>query len=65
MQHKAVHFFVCKFTLHVLGVNHTHHQEYTKVKLLPPILAMYSIYSRNSRHRVIHAFNIIFKKLLV
>ena len=65
MQHKAVHLFVCKFTVHVLGVNHTHYQEYTKMKLLPPILAMYRIYSRNSRHRVIHTFNTIFKKLPV
>jgi len=30
MQHKAVYLLFCKFTLHVLGVNHTHHQEYTK-----------------------------------
>jgi len=30
MQHKAVYLLFCKFTLHVSGVNHTHHQEYTK-----------------------------------
>jgi len=29
MQHKAVYLLFCKFTLHVSGVNHTHHQEYT------------------------------------
>ena len=31
MQHKAVYLLFCKFTLHVSGVNHTHHQEYTKL----------------------------------
>jgi hypothetical protein len=25
----------CKVTLRVLGVNHTHHQEYTKLQLPP------------------------------
>jgi len=29
MQHKAVYLLFCKFTVHVSGVNHTHHQEYT------------------------------------
>jgi len=32
MQHKAVYLLFCKFTLHVSGVNHTHHQEYTKLQ---------------------------------
>jgi len=27
MQHKAVYLLFCKFTLHVSGVNHTHHQD--------------------------------------
>jgi len=31
MQHKAVYLLFCKFTLHVSDVNHTHHQEYTKL----------------------------------
>jgi len=31
MQHKAVYLLFCKFTLYVSGVNHTHHQEYTKL----------------------------------
>jgi len=31
MQHKAVYLLFCKFTLHVSGVSHTHHQEYTKL----------------------------------
>jgi len=31
MQHKAVYLLFCKFTLHVSGANHTHHQEYTKL----------------------------------
>ena len=26
MQHKAVYLFFCSFTLHVSGVDHTHHQ---------------------------------------
>ena len=30
MQHKVVYLLLCEFTLHVSGVNHTHHQE------LPP-----------------------------
>ena len=34
MQHKVVYLLFCKFTVHVSGVNHTHHQEYTK---LPPL----------------------------
>jgi len=31
MQHKVVYVLFCKFTLHVSGVNHTHHQEYIKL----------------------------------
>jgi len=31
MQHKAVYLLFCKFILHVSGVNHTNHQEYTKL----------------------------------
>ena len=27
MQHKAVYLLFCKFTLHVYGVNHTHHHK--------------------------------------
>jgi len=27
MQHKAVYLLFCKFSLHVSGVNHAHHQE--------------------------------------
>ena len=30
MQTKVVYLLFCKFTLHVSGVNHTFHQEYTK-----------------------------------
>jgi len=30
MQNKAVYLLFCKFTLHVWGVNHTHHQEVHK-----------------------------------
>ena len=30
-QHKAVYLLFCKFTIYVSGVNHTHHQEYTKL----------------------------------
>jgi len=41
MQHKAVYLLFCKFTLHVSGVNHTHHQEYTKLKLQPPVLVIF------------------------
>ena len=40
MQHKAVYLLFCKFTLHVSGVNHTHHQEYTKLQLKPPVLQL-------------------------
>jgi len=36
MQHKAVYLLFCKFTLRVSDVNHTHHQEYTKLQLQPP-----------------------------
>ena len=28
---KAVYLLFCKFTPHVSGVDHTHHQEYTKL----------------------------------
>jgi len=31
MQNKAVYLLFCKFILHVSGVNHTHHQEHTKL----------------------------------
>ena len=31
MHHKAVYLLFCKFTLHVSGVNHTNHQQYTKL----------------------------------
>jgi len=31
MQHKAVYLLFCKFTLHVSGANHTHHQDYTEL----------------------------------
>ena len=31
MQHNAVYLLLSKFTLHVSGVNHTHHQEHTKL----------------------------------
>ena len=31
MQHKAVCLSFCKFTVHVSGDNHTHHQEYTQL----------------------------------
>jgi len=31
MQHNAVYLLFFKFTLHVSGVNHTHHQEYIKL----------------------------------
>jgi len=31
MQHKAVYLVFWEFTLHVSGVNYTHHQEYTKL----------------------------------
>ena len=41
MKHKAVYLLFCKFTLHVSGVNHTHHQEYTKLYLQPPVLVIY------------------------
>ena len=41
MQHKAVYLLFCKFTLHVSGVNHTHHhQEYTKLQLQFPVLVI-------------------------
>jgi len=31
MQHKTVYLLFCKSTVRVSGVNHTHHQEYTKL----------------------------------
>jgi len=34
----------CKFTLHVSGVNHTHHQEYTKLELQPPVLVIFFVH---------------------
>jgi len=34
---RKVCLLFCKFTLHVSGVNHTHHQEYTKLYLQPPV----------------------------
>jgi len=43
MQHKAVYLLFCKFTLHVSGVNHIHHQEYTKLKLQPLVLILFFV----------------------
>jgi len=43
MQHKAVYLLFSKFTLHVSGVNHTHHQEYTKLELQPPVLVIFFV----------------------
>jgi len=43
MQHKAVYLLFCKFTLHVSGVNHTHHQEYTNLLLQPPVLVIFFV----------------------
>ena len=43
MQHKAVYLLFCKFDLHVSGVNHTHHQECTKLQLQPPVLVMFFV----------------------
>ena len=34
-QHKAVYLLFCKFTLHVSGFNHTHHQEHIKLQMQP------------------------------
>jgi len=34
MQHKAVYSLFCKFTLHVSGVSHTHHQELASLAML-------------------------------
>ena len=31
MQHKAVYLLFCKFTSHVSGDKHTHHQEYANL----------------------------------
>jgi len=42
MQHKAVYYSL-KFTLHVSGVNHTHHQGYTKFQLQPPVLVIFFV----------------------
>jgi len=43
MQQKAVYLLFCKFTLHVLGLNHIHHQEYTKLYLQPPVLVIFFV----------------------
>jgi len=43
MQHKAVYLLFCKFTLHVSGVKHTQHQEYTKLELQPPVLVIFFV----------------------
>jgi len=31
MQRRVVYLLFCKFTLHISGVSHTHHKEYTKL----------------------------------
>jgi len=43
MQHKAVYLLFCKFTLHVSGVNHSHHQEDTETLLQPPIPVIFLV----------------------
>ena len=48
MQHKTVCLLVlfCKFTIHVSCVNHTHHQEYTKLQ--SPVLVILFVQLRTS-----------------
>ena len=41
MRYKAVYLLFRKFNLHVSGVNHTHHQEYTKLELQAPVLVIF------------------------
>jgi len=36
-------FIIMQFTLHVSGVNHTHHQEYIKLYLQPPVLVIFFV----------------------
>ena len=36
-------FFHCRVTLHVSGAFHTHHQEYIKLYLHPPVQAILSL----------------------
>jgi len=43
MQHKAVYLIASRVTLHVSGVNHTHHQEYTKLYIQPPVLVIFFV----------------------
>jgi len=43
MQHTTVYLLFCKLTLHVSGVNHTHHQEYIILKLQPPELVIFFV----------------------
>ena len=48
MQYKAVYLLFCKFTLHASGVNHIHHQEYTKLQLQPSVLVIFFVQLRPS-----------------
>ena len=42
MQQYAVYtLFYCKITLHVSGAVRTHHQEYIKLQLQPPVQVIY------------------------
>jgi len=43
MQNKAVYLLFCKFILHVSGVNHTQHQDDTKLYLQPPVLVIFFV----------------------
>ena len=41
MQHKAVYYSAS--SLYVSGVNHTHHQEYTKLQTQPLVLVIFFV----------------------
>jgi len=57
MQHKAVYLLFCKYTLHVSGVYHTHHQ-LNKNKLQFCVLLMMGVVdTRNIYSEFISVFN--------
>ena len=43
MQHKALYLLFCKLTI-LSCVNHTHHQEYTKLQLQPLVLVIFCVH---------------------
>ena len=66
-------FIYCKYILHVSGVHRTHHQEYMKLYLQPPVQIIVTVQNPSSnvtylghiRGRVLHCYYDLYRRLQV